>query len=219
MSKSTHRPGAAGSHGSSDPTSAPRATSRRAVLALAAAALGASAGLGVEAARAGKLPEDILAGQLIVSDSSFPTRWTSPSEFANACKKKRKDSLHFAKKTENSKTTYPPVQIYYAAFFQKPVPDVEVRFVLYDITNGIQNKAKKGSWEAFLSKKGDRVLFNSVELDKEDLFGDDTATRKYMFAIEYRGQILAKSEMKLTAEAQKFSGKVEFSDEDTKKRE
>ena len=36
-------------------------------------------------------------------------------------------------------------------------------------TNGAASKAKKGAWEAFLGRKGERVLFNSVELDKEDL--------------------------------------------------
>ncbi|MFO0574537.1 MAG: hypothetical protein U1A78_11095 [Polyangia bacterium] len=203
--------------------SAPRATTRRSalrslsLLALAGA-VASGAGDG-DALAGGKMPEDILAGQLIVSDSSFPTRWTSAAAFASECKKKHKAKLHFAKKTENKKSIWPNVQIYYAAFFSKPVNDVEVRFVLYDITNGLGAKVKKGSWEAFLNKKGDRVLFNSVELDKEDLFGDDTNPRKYQFAIEHRGQILAKTELTLTAEPEKFSGKVEFSDEETKKKQ
>lgn len=189
-------------------------------LTLAGSFLGALAvsGSGAEALAGGKMPEDLLAGQLIVSESSFPTRWTSAAAFAAECKKKHKAKLHFAKKTENKKSIWPNLQIYYAAFFQQPVNDVEVRFVLYDITNGIGSKAKKGSWEAFLNKKGDRVLFNSVELEKEDLFGDDTNPRKYLFAIEFRGKILAKTEITLTAEPEKFSGKVEFSDEETKKK-
>jgi hypothetical protein len=205
-------------------TSGPAVLERRSVLKalgwVGAAAVACGAGIVLEGtAAAGKLPEDILAGQLIVSDSRFPSSWTSAASFADACKKKRKGKLHFAKKTENGKSTYPPVQIYYAAFFKDPVNDVEVRFVLYDITNGLQNKVKKGSWEAFLNKKGDRVLFNSVELDKEDLFGDDTADRKYKFAIEFRGKIIAHDDIILTAEKHNFSGKVEFSDEETKKRE
>lgn len=181
-------------------------------------ALALTAGAGGDALAAGKMPEDLLAGQLIVSESSFPTRWTSAAAFASECKKKHKQKLHFAKKTENKKSIWPNLQIYYAAFFKDPVNDVEVRFVLYDITNGLGAKAKKGSWEAFLNKKGDRVLFNSVELEKEDLFGDDTNPRKYLFAIEFRGKILAKTEILLTAEPEKFSGKVEFSDDETKKK-
>lgn len=204
------------STGTATALGAPTRRSALKTLGWVGAALVSSAAFGSEA-EAGKLPEDILAGQLIVSDSRFPSSWTSAASFADACKKKRKEKLHFAKKTESGKSTYPAVQIYYAAFFSKPVNDVEVRFVLYDITNG--GKAKKGSWEAFLNKKGDRVLFNSVELDKEDLFGDDTADRKYLFAIEWRGETLAKSQLILTAEKHNFSGKVEFSDDDTKKKE
>jgi hypothetical protein len=183
------------------------------------AALVSSAGFGSEAAAAGKMPEDILAGQLIISDSRFPSSWTSAASFAAACKNKNKRSFHFAIKAEQKKYIYPPVQIYYAAFFPKPVNDVEVKFVLYDITNGIQNKAKKGAWEAFLNKKGDRVIFNSVELDKEDLLGEDSATKKYLVTIEHRSVILAKTELILTADREPRSGKVEFSDDDTKKKE
>ena len=199
---------------------AARSPARRAALKTlgwVGAALVSSAAFGSEASAGGKLPEDILKGQLIVSDSRFPSSWTSAASFASTCKNKHKKTIHFAKKTENGKSTYPAVQIYYAAFFEDPVNDVEVRFVLYDITNGA--KAKKGSWEAFLNKKGDRVLFNSVELDKEDLFGDETGLRKYKFAIEFRGKIIAQADINLTAEKHNFSGKVEFSDDDTKKKE
>lgn len=185
-----------------------RPVGRRAVLTLLCAGVLASAG--AQAGKGGKSPEDIMAGELIVADSSFPTRWTSPASFAAECRKKNLKKLFYAKKTEK-------IQIYYAAFFRDGVNDVEVRFVLYDITNG--TKAKKGSWEAFLNKKGDRALFNSVELEKADLLGEGETARKYLVAIEHRGQRLASTELMITAEPPKYSGKVEFSDEDTKKKE
>jgi len=61
--------------------------------------------------------------------------------------------------------------------------------------------------------RGDRVLFNSVTLDKEDLEGN----KKYLFAIEFRGRIIASSTFILRMEGEHFSGKVSFSDEETKK--
>jgi hypothetical protein len=156
----------------------------------------------------GGAPEDLLKGTLIISDSSLPTRWTSPGAYAGQLKKLHKSSLNYDKKTGK-------VQVYYAAFFAEPVNDIQVNFVIYDITNGVANKAKKGAWEAFLGRKGERVLFNSVELDKEDL----EMNKKYLFAIEYRSKILAKSELILRGEAPKYSGKVEFTDEETKKKQ
>jgi hypothetical protein len=153
-------------------------------------------------------PEDLLKGQLLVSDSSFPLKWTSPAEYASRLKKLHKSSLFYDKKTGK-------LTLYYAAFFAQPVNDVQVNFVIYDITSGVNAKVKKGAWEAFLGKKGERALFNSVELDKEDI----EMNKKYLFAIEFRRVIIAKGEITLRGEAPKYSGKVEFSEEETKKRE
>lgn len=159
-------------------------------------------------AEAKGLPEDILKGQMIISTESLPTRWTSPGEFASRLKKLHKKSLFYDKKTGK-------LQIYYAAFFADPVNDIQVNFVIYDITNGVGSKVKKGAWEAFLGRKGERVLFNSVELDKED----QEMNKKYLFAIEHKSKIIAKSEITLHGEAPKYSGKVEFTDEEAKKKE
>ena len=153
-------------------------------------------------------PEDILKGQLIINDSSFPLKWTSAAEYASRLKKLHKSSLFYDKKTGK-------LTIYYAAFFAQPVNDVQVNFVIYDITNGANAKAKKGAWEAFLGRKGERALFNSVELDKEDI----EMNKKYLFAIESGRTIIAKGEITLRGELPKYSGKVEFSEEDTKKKE
>ena len=58
---------------------------RRAAMALLSASL---LGVAVPAASAkGTMPEDILKGGLFISDSSFPTKWTSPQAFAAQVKK------------------------------------------------------------------------------------------------------------------------------------
>lgn len=153
-------------------------------------------------------PEDLLKGQMFISDSSFPLKWTSAGEYASRLKKLHKPSLFYDKKTGK-------LTIYYAAFFAQPVNDVQVNFVIYDITGGANAKVKKGAWEAFLGRKGERAIFNSVELDKEDI----EMNKKYLFAIESARVIIAKGEMLLRGEAPKYSGKVDFSEEDTKKKE
>ena len=191
-----------------------RPTARRATLALVAclagtAGVGSVALLAPQAALAkGSAPEDILKGQLFVSDSSFPTKWTSVGEFVSRVKKNHKSSLSYDKKTKK-------LQVYYAAFFAQPVDDIQVNFAIYDITNGMPNKVKKGSWEAFMGRKGERVLFNSVELDQEDI----EMNKKYLFAVERRGTILARGEIILRGEGPKYSGKVDFSEDEPKKKE
>lgn len=156
------------------------------------------------AAGKGGMPEDILKGQLFISDAPFPSKWTSPAQYASKVKSSHKKSLFYDKKTGK-------LQVYYAAFFAEPVNDVQVNFVIYDITD--PTRLKKGSWEAFMGRKGDRVLFNSVELDKEDI----EMNKKYLFAVEYRRKIIAQGELILKGEGPKYSGKVDFSEEDVKK--
>ena len=107
------------------------------------------------------------------------------------------------------------IQIYYAAFFADPVNDLEVNFVVYDITNGVANQNKKGSWEAFLGRKGERVLFNSIELDKEDF----EMNKKYRFVIEFKRKPLAYADVMLIGEGPKYSGKVEFTEDEAKQKQ
>ena len=68
----------------SHPTSPIAATgpSRRAVIKTAAAVGAGLLILGASDVAMGVTPEDILKGQLIISDERFPTSWTSPSAFA-----------------------------------------------------------------------------------------------------------------------------------------
>jgi hypothetical protein len=183
-----------------------------ALLACLAAGMGAGAAAilapGAAHAKGGGAPEDVLKGQLFISDESFPTKWSSVPEFVSRVKKNHKSALTYDKKTKK-------LQVYYAAFFAAPVDDIQVNFAIYDITNGMASKVKKGSWEAFMGRKGERVLFNSVELDQEDI----EMNKKYLFAVERRGSILARGEVILRGEGPKYSGKVDFSEEDTKKKE
>ena len=170
----------------------------------AGAALAISPGLPV--AHAGKvLPEDLLKGRLIISDRALPTSWSSPSAYASQLRGMNKSRIAYDKKTGK-------VTVHYAGFFAQPVNDVQVDFVIYDITGGA--RIKKGAWEAFLGKRGERVIFNSVELDKEF----QEMNKKYLFTIENRRKVLASGEVIVTGEGPHYSGKVEFSDEETKQK-
>lgn len=184
-------------------TRIPRTASRPRRLLIAGLCL---LGLGLlgEQARAGGKPEDLLRGQMIITDRPLPTKWSSPAAYAAQLRGMNKQSVIYDKKTGK-------VQVYYAAFFAQPVNDVQVNFVIYDITSG--PRVKKGSWEAFMGRKGERVLFNSVELDKEDL----EMNKRYLFAIEDRSRkIIASGTIIVRGEGPKYSGKVDFSEDEAK---
>ena len=152
-----------------------------------------------------KAPEDVLKGRIIITDQRIPMKWSSVGAYVSQLKSMNKTTLWYDKKTGK-------VKIEYAAFFSHPLNDVQVNLVIYDITNGARDH--RGSWEQFM-RRGDRVLFNSITMDKEDF----EMNKKYRFVIEERGKNIASGEFILRGEGPHYSGKVEFTDEETKKRD
>jgi hypothetical protein len=148
-------------------------------------------------------PEEFLKGKIIISDKPLPSRWSSVSSYVGQMKALNRGSLWYDKKSGK-------LTVHYNAFFSKPVDDVQVMLVLYDITNGAHEQ--KVSTENFM-QRGDRVLFNSVVFDKEDIEGN----RKYLMTIEDRRRVIASGTFILRTEGPHYSGKVTFSDEETKK--
>jgi hypothetical protein len=153
----------------------------------------------------GPAPEDFLKGKIIISNKPIPTRWTSVSAYVSQLKGLAKETMWYDKKTGK-------LTVQYAAFFSQPVQDVQVNLVLYDITAGAHTM--KVSTENFMTR-GDRVLFNSVEFDKEDIEGN----RKYMMTIEDRRRVIASGTFILREEGPHYSGKVTFSDDEAKTKE
>ncbi|MEO6952221.1 MAG: hypothetical protein ABI321_10430 [Polyangia bacterium] len=147
-------------------------------------------------------PEDLLKGKVIMSDKPIPTHWSSVGSYVAQLKGLNKTTFWYDKKTGK-------VTVQYAAFFAAPVNDVQVNLVVYDISG--RGRTQKVSSENFMNR-GDRVLFNSVTLDRQDMEGN----KKYLFAIEYNHRVIASSEIILRVEQEKYSGKVSFSEDETK---
>jgi hypothetical protein len=150
----------------------------------------------------GPAPEDLLKGRIIISDKRLPTSWNSPSSYVAQLKGLNKGTLWYDKKSGK-------LTVQYAAFFAHPVNDVQVMLTLTDITNGAHQQ--KATTEQFLTR-GDRVIFNSVEFDKDDIEGN----KKYLMTIATRGQVIAAGTFILRMEGPHYSGKVDFTDEETK---
>lgn len=148
----------------------------------------------------GAVPEDFLKGRVIVSDKALPMHWNSVSSYVSQIKNLNKSTLWYDKKTGK-------LTVHFAAFFAQPVQDVQVNLVVYDITGGSHQQIT--STENFMTR-GDRVLFNTVVFDKEDI----QANRKIQLAIEDRRRLIASGTFILRAEGPHYSGKVNFSDEE-----
>jgi hypothetical protein len=153
----------------------------------------------------GPAPEDLLKGRIIISDKSLPMKWNSVGTYVSQLKGLNRETVWYDKKSGK-------LTVYYAAFFSRPVEDVQVNLVLYDITHGAHTL--KVSTENFMTR-GDRVLFNSVVFDKEDIEGN----KKYMMTIEDRRRVIASGTFILREEGPHYSGKVTFSEDEAQKKD
>jgi hypothetical protein len=171
-----------------------------AVMLLAALADGSALAKGK-----GPQPEDYLKGRILTSDRGFPMHWSSVSSYVSQMKGLNRSTLWYDKKTGK-------IKIYYAAFFAQPLNDVQVDLVIYDVTNGAHDR--KAATEQFMNR-GDRVLFNSVEFDKEDF----EMNKKYLLSIVSRGKTIASGDFILRGEGPHYSGKVTFSEEEAKQKD
>ena len=153
----------------------------------------------------GQQPEDLLKGKIIISDQRLPMRWSSVASYVAQLKGLNKGTLWYDKKTGK-------VRIEFAAFLAKPLNDVQVDLAIYDVTNGASDQ--RNVTEQFMNR-GDRVLFNSVVFDKEDY----PMNKVYRLVVRSRGSVLAAGQFILRGATEQYSGKVTFSEEETRRNE
>jgi hypothetical protein len=142
-------------------------------------------------------PEDVFAGRMIISEHELPMEYSSARKYVKKMKQLQRTSIRLA----TIKT-----KLYYAAFFAKPVRDVQVDVVLYDVTDG--TRVKKNAWETFLASPSDRALFGNFEFDRSEL----AANRKYQLVIATRGRIIASGEVHLSASVVRRTQELDFSE-------
>ncbi len=157
-------------------------------------------GLAPAALSAGGHPADVFGAQVLVAPKKFPQSAASKDKYVKTLKTMRKKQLFQDKETK--KWT-----IHFAAFFKKPLNDLEVTIRLYDVTEG--TKKMVASFEQYLGKRGERSFHSSMTLDDKQI----PVNRKVLMEIVNKGRVLAQAQFDLVGEAEKYSGQVDFSDE------
>lgn len=153
-------------------------------------------------------PEDVFAGRILLSDKAYPSQARSQSAYISALKKQSKDRFW----EDKGKTGW---KIHYAAFFQKPLNDLEVTVKFFDVTQGQHRLVE--AYEQYLDSRGQRAIIGKVKLRKGE--GGYEPNARILMVMENRGRILAKTYFYIQGEGRKFSGKVEFTEEETREAE
>jgi len=160
-------------------------------------------GFGLSTAQAQRGPERVFAGKILTSPKKYPSYAKSPAAYTAKIRKQSKTQFWENK----DKHTW---RIYFAAFFKKPLNDIEVVVKLYDISN--RQKQFLASFEQFLDQRGQRALLSYFTLNRDQV----GVNKQVLMTLEVKGRVVATGKFKILGEAERYSGKVDFSDEDTK---
>lgn len=170
---------------------------------LACFALATAAVMPSPALAGGSGPEKAFAGKIIISDKRFPTSAASPSAYTAAVKKQAKTKLQEDKAKQSWK-------VYFAAFLKKAPADVEVKVKVLD--SSTRPATLLASFDQFLDSREQRAVISSFTLKRADVGVNRTLT----IQLESGGAIMATGKVDILGEAVKYSGKVDFTESDTK---
>lgn len=155
---------------------------------------------------ADRTPDKVFAGKILTSDKKFPTYAKSAGAYTSALKKQSKANFW----EDKAKGTW---KIYFAAFFKKGLADIEVVVKLYDVSTS--TRSLMASFEQYVDQRGQTSLLSQFTLDKK-LVG---VNKEVLMVIEVAGKNVASGKFKILGQGERYSGKVDFSDDDTQKKD
>jgi hypothetical protein len=154
-------------------------------------------------AEAQKGPEKVFGGKIMVSDKKYPSFAKSVGAYVSAIKKNSKTKL-WEDKTKQS------WKIYFAAFFKRPLTDIEVVVKLYDTSGG--GRQMIASFEQFVDQRGGQALLSNFTLERKHV----GVNKHVLMVLEVQGRAVASGKFDLLGEEERYTGKVNFSEDDTK---
>ena len=153
--------------------------------------------------------EDVFKGRIIITANRLPTRFGSQGAFVAAVRSQSIDKVWPMEEKGNEHAVW---KIEYIAFFAQPLNDNEITVKFWEIAPG-QQRYVAGD-EQYIREKGSRIFASSIQLAKPDF----ETNKKYSMTVERGGRVLARTEFWLRGKGPNYSGKVEFTDEEAKRR-
>jgi hypothetical protein len=161
--------------------------------------LGAIA-LGTRSAAA-ESPNQAFAGRIMLSSKRFPQQAKSPSAYTAAIRKQAQTNFVEAKDTHTWK-------IYFAGFLKTPLNDLEYTIKIYELTGKSQQLLV--SFDQFTSERGEQTIVSNMTLEKKQV----GVNKELLMTMESKGKILASNKFKILGDGERFTGKVDFSEDE-----
>ena len=148
-------------------------------------------------------PNTVFKGKIMTSTKRYPLSAKSKAAYTAAIRKQSTTNFQEDKAKQQWK-------IYFAAFLSRPLNDVEYVIKFYDISGGTQQLL--GASENFNDERGQKTIVSNIVLEKKS-FG---VNKHILMTIENKGSVYASGKFKILGEGERFSGKVNFSEEEAK---
>jgi hypothetical protein len=150
---------------------------------------------------AGANPNKVFASRIMMSDKRFPLSAKSPAAYTAKIRSMSKSNFYENKETKSWK-------IHFIGFLKSPLNDLEYLIKIYDVSG--RQQMLLSTFEQFTDSRGQRTLTSSVVLERKS-FG---VNKQLMITMEWKGRVLASGRLKILGEGDKFSGKVDFSEDE-----
>ena len=155
-------------------------------------------------------PEDVFKGRIILTKERLPTQFPSAGAFIAAVRKAQIDRVWPKEEKKNPDDTVWFVE--YIAFFAKPLNDNEVNLKFWEVGGGSQRFVAGD--EQYTRDKNTRVFAANIRLGKPEF----EENKKYLMTMESGRRVIASTTFWLRGKGPNYSGKVEFSDDEAKKK-
>ncbi len=146
-------------------------------------------------------PGKVFSGKIMMSSKRFPMTSKSQSAYIASVRKLSQSNFNEDKATHTW-------TIYFTAFLKTPLNDVEYVIKYYEM--GRAGQQLLATAENFNDARGQTTINSKIVLDKK-MVG---VNKDIMMTIENKGKVYASSRFKILGEGERFSGKVNFSEDD-----
>jgi hypothetical protein len=160
------------------------------------------------AAHAAK-PEDVFKGKIVITENRLPSHFASQGAFIQAVHRAAIDKVWPIEEKGNDHAVW---KFEYIAFFARPLNDNEITVKFWEVGGGTQRYVAGD--EQYTRERGSRIFSASITVAKPEF---DT-NKQYLMTIESGSHVLAQTKFWLRGKGPKYSGKVEFTDEEAKRR-
>ncbi|MBN2575758.1 MAG: hypothetical protein JXP73_14425 [Deltaproteobacteria bacterium] len=154
-------------------------------------------------------PEDVFKGRIFITEKRLPTRFASQGAFISAVRRSAIDKVWPTEEKGNDHAVW---KLEYIAFFARPLNDNEITLKFWEL--GMGSPRFVAGDEQYTRERGTRIFSAAITLAKPEF---DT-NKRYRMTIESGRRLLAETTFWLRGKGPKYSGKVEFTDEEAQRK-